>query len=37
MLHVCAAAGADSFVTFDKNVARQAGPTPPLPIETVKV
>ena len=36
MLHVGVSAGATSFVTFDKDVRRQAGPRPPVPIEIVK-
>ena len=36
MLHVGLAAGASSFITFDKDVRKQAGPKPPVPIEIVK-
>lgn len=36
MLHVGVSAGATSFITFDKDVRKQAGPKPPLPIEVVK-
>lgn len=36
MLHVGASAGASSFITFDKDLRKQAGPKPPLPIEIAK-
>ena len=36
LLHVCAAASATSFVTFDKDVRKHAGSRPPVPIEIVK-
>jgi predicted nucleic-acid-binding protein len=36
MLHVSAAAGASSFVTFDKDIPKHVGPKPPVPIEYVK-
>lgn len=35
MLHVAAAQGYDSFATFDRDVERQAGPNPPVPVETL--
>ena len=36
MLHLLAARGTDSFHTFDRSVARDAGDEPPLPIEVVR-
>jgi predicted nucleic-acid-binding protein len=35
MMHVAAAEGASSFATFDRKLARRAGPDSPVPIETV--
>ena len=35
MLHIVFAVGADSFVSFEKHLARYAGPDTPLPIETL--
>nr|WP_132882899.1 type II toxin-antitoxin system VapC family toxin [Sphingomonas sp. JUb134] len=35
MLHLVAARGADAFVTFDRAIAKSAGPNSPLPVETL--
>jgi len=35
MLHLVAAVGAASFVTFDRGIAKVAGAAPPIPIETL--
>ena len=35
MLHIVAAGEATAFLTFDRRIARAAGPTPPIPIETL--
>lgn len=37
MLHLAAAAKLQSFMTFDRDVAKRAGRKPPLEIETLKV
>ena len=35
MIHIMVSRRADSFISFDKRLARQAGPDAPLPIETL--
>jgi predicted nucleic-acid-binding protein len=35
MMHIATAAGATRFVTFDRGVAKKAGATPPISIETL--
>jgi predicted nucleic-acid-binding protein len=35
VMHLIGATGASAFVTFDKSVAKHAGPTTPLPVETL--
>lgn len=35
MLHLIRAGAADSFATFDQAIARDAGPNPPVPVETL--
>lgn len=35
MIHAASALGASSFATFDTNLAAEAGPDTPLPIETL--
>ena len=36
MLHLVSSASADSFATFDRALAKRAGDSPPLPIETLE-
>ena len=36
MLHVAMSAGASSFATFDKDIGKQVGKSPPIPIEVLK-
>lgn len=36
MMHVGAAEGASSFVTFDRKLERRAGPDSPVAIETLR-
>jgi predicted nucleic-acid-binding protein len=36
MLHLVASVGAESFVTFDTDVKKQAGGDPPLPVEVLE-
>jgi hypothetical protein len=35
MVHLVSASGLDRFITFDRQLARQAGEAPPLPVETL--
>ena len=35
MLHLAASGSADAFVTFDRRLAKAAGPNTPIPIETL--
>jgi len=35
MMHIATAAGATRFATFDRGIAKRAGPATPIPIETL--
>jgi predicted nucleic-acid-binding protein len=35
MLHIAASLGSEAFVTFDRSIAKRAGSTSPVPVETL--